>query len=104
MGHQIIKQPDGRFVIFSSITDTIIVYDAFAAEIVEYFAEKAAEDARRQVRRILDAVSEDRPREAYYQFTLTWAEALEMDERHGGEAWQLFAARSSDGSEPLRPE
>lgn len=28
MGNQIIKQPNGLFAIFSSITDTIIVWDA----------------------------------------------------------------------------
>lgn len=92
MGHQIIKQPDGKFAIFSSNSDTIIVWDATEEEVVEYFADQAAADARRTVNRLLDHVKADKPREAYYQFALTWSEALEMDRDHEGEAWREFRA------------
>lgn len=90
MGQQIIKQPDGRYAVFSSITDTITVWDATADEIVEMYAERAAEDARRHVRRQLEHVAADRPREAYHQFAMTWHEALEMDRENEGEAWQQW--------------
>lgn len=93
MGKQIIKQPDGRFAIFSSGTDTIHMYDATAEEIVEYFVERAAVDTRREVLRIMEHVEGDEPRRAYFQFTKTWDEALAYDQEHGGEAWQAFAER-----------
>lgn len=88
MGNQIIKQPNGRFAIFSTITDTIIVWDAAKTEIVEWFAESAAESARRDVRRLIGHVAAGNPRKAYYQFAMTWEEALEEDRKHGGEVWK----------------
>jgi ERCC4-related helicase len=89
MGYQVIKQPTGQlFAIFSTFTDTIIVYDASAAEVVDWFAERASRDARTAVARLVQLVDADKAREAYYQFTMTWDEALREDEQHGGEAWQ----------------
>jgi hypothetical protein len=90
MGSQIIKQPDGRFAVFSTFTDTIIIWDATVSDIVEYFERQAAEDARRAVTRRTDLVEAGKAREAYYQFTMTWPEALRKDEQHGGGAWHQF--------------
>ena len=95
MGYQIIHQPGSfdpqLFAVFSSYTDTIVLYDATVDEVEEFFVELAVRDARRDVRRVLDAVAGGRPREAYYQFTRTWEEALADDREHGGEAWEYFA-------------
>lgn len=90
MGNQIIKQPDGRFAIFNSGTDTIIIYDASYDEIVEYFARRAALDAERSVRVILGYVQDGEPRRAYAQFTLSWEQALRTDQERGGDAWRQF--------------
>jgi hypothetical protein len=84
MGRQVIKQPDGLYAIFSSITDTWIVYDATRQEIVDYYVEVAVKDAKRDALRVLDAVDEN-PRKAYYQFTMTFAEANATSKAHGGE-------------------
>jgi hypothetical protein len=84
MGHQIIKQPDGLYAIFSSVVDSWIVYDATRQDVIDYYAEKAAEDARRSAARTLDQVDEN-PRGAYYQFTMTFAEANATSKAHGGE-------------------
>lgn len=86
MSEQIVRQPDGRFAVFSTITDTIHIYDATAQEIVDHFAEKAAADARQKAQRLVDLVAADNARAAYFQFALTWQEALDMDREHGGEA------------------
>ena len=58
MGHQIIKQPDGKYLIWSTIVDDIIVYDADREEVIEYFIEKAAERARRETDQSLDLIDE----------------------------------------------
>jgi len=84
MGQQIIRQPDGLYAIFSSVVDSWIVYDATRQDVIDYFAEQAAEDARRSAARILDLVDED-PRKAYYQFTMTFEEANTKSVKHGGE-------------------
>ncbi|MCW2768174.1 MAG: hypothetical protein JWO11_4133 [Nocardioides sp.] len=87
MGNQIIKQPDGHFAIFSSETDTVIVWDATADEVVEWFAEWAAEMARQTAGRHIDNVAAGEPRKSYAQFAMSWREALVEDRKHGGEAW-----------------
>ena len=84
MGQQIIRQPNGLFAIFSSNTDTINVWDAADEEVLQHFVEQAIADTRRQVSVLLEHVKAGNPREAYYQFALTWEEALRMDREHGG--------------------
>ena len=85
MGQQIIKQPDGLFAVFSSITDTFTFVDGTAEEVVEFFAEQAARDARRKVGHLVRLVAADQAREAYFQFAMTWDAALRLDREHGGE-------------------
>jgi hypothetical protein len=92
MGNQIIKQPDGLFAVFSTSTETITVYDATEDELVEMVAEEAAERARRSVRDTIAKVNSGDPRAAYFQFTMTWEEALKDDREHGGDAWKDFDA------------
>ncbi|UUV32147.1 hypothetical protein NQK81_01480 [Amycolatopsis roodepoortensis] len=93
MGQQIIRQPDGKFAIFSSTSDVgcIIVYDADADEIVEWFAEQAAKSARVQATRALEHVAAGEPDKTYHQFALTWEEVLKLDREHDGTAWKSFS-------------
>jgi hypothetical protein len=88
MGHQIIRQPDGLLAVFSSFSDTWIIEDASPEEILDYYAERAAEDARRSTQRTLDAVLAGGPREAYYQFAMTFGEANDASAGHGGDVWE----------------
>ncbi len=82
MARQIIKQPGGKYAIFSTVTDTLIVLDATAAELEEYFGEEAREAAVRGVRDIMTELEAGgRP---YRQFTMTWEKAAEKSRRHGG--------------------
>lgn len=82
MGHQIIKQPDGLFCVWSTVVDAIVVTDASARELEDMYAAEAAHRAAEQTRKIIDSLeSGERP---YYQFTMTYEEALEQHtERHG---------------------
>lgn len=84
MGHQIIKQPDGRLCVFSTFTDNIILADATADELADYYAEDAAEKARKETKRLTDMVlnGEKRP---YFQRTMTYDEAVELHRKHNGE-------------------
>jgi predicted GIY-YIG superfamily endonuclease len=85
MGQQIIKQPDGRLAVFSSVVDAFVVVDATPEEILDWRAEQAAEDARRATQRELDAVLADDPRRVYFQFARSWEEASEMDRQNAPE-------------------
>ena len=82
MGHQIVKQPDGKLAIFSDSVNDWIVWDATAEEVVEYYAERAAESARESARRTVGHVMADEPRKSYYQFTQTFA-VLNAVSKHG---------------------
>lgn len=84
MGQQVIKCPDGTLAIFSSVVDAWTVYNATPDEIVEHFAEQAAADARRDARRIVDAVMAGQPCKVYYQFTKTFEEADALSVEHDG--------------------
>ena len=46
MGHQIIKQGDGKYGIFSTYSDRVIMAGMTSGEVVEHFAERAAASAR----------------------------------------------------------
>ncbi|MDX5569533.1 hypothetical protein PYK79_48440 [Streptomyces sp. ID05-04B] len=79
MGQQIIKQPDGRLAVFSSVVDAFVVVDATPEEILDWRAEEAAAKARESTQRELDAVLAGDPRRVYFQFARSWEEAAAMD-------------------------
>ncbi|MEV6684403.1 hypothetical protein AB0N28_03505 [Streptomyces sp. NPDC051130] len=82
MGQQIIKQPDGKFAVFESVTDTFILADATPEEIVTWRAEEAAQAARERTIAELEHVTAGNPRKVYRQHALTWREALKLHEGH----------------------
>jgi hypothetical protein len=82
MGHQIIKQPDGLLAVFSSVTDSWILYDATPEELGDYYAERAAQRAREDLARTLEHVLADEPRRAYHQFAMTFEEADALSDEH----------------------
>ncbi|MFG2001657.1 hypothetical protein ACGFNU_21145 [Spirillospora sp. NPDC048911] len=92
MGSQILRQPDEQYAVFSTETETIIVWDATENELVEWFAKRAAERARQSAREKIALVAAGQTRRAYAQFAKTWDEALAMDREHGGDAWKDFEA------------
>ena len=83
MGYQVIKQPDGRYAIFSSYTDTWCESNADRDEVFDWFAERAKEESDRQMMRVMEAVDTD-PRQAYYQFAMSFEEANAKSIAHGG--------------------
>lgn len=98
---QIIKQPDGKFAIFSH--DVIAAWDATGDEVVGWFVEQARLDAQRAIesaerisRKKLNDVAAGRTRQAYGQFAVSWEEALRSDRRHDGEAHKEFPALPPD--------
>ncbi len=93
MGNQIIQQPDGKFAVFNTNTDTIVLWEATRDEVVGWFVERELADLERRKQHIADLVDQvgaGNARRAYAQFAMTWDEALKRDREHGGEAWQEF--------------
>ncbi|QLJ06752.1 hypothetical protein HZZ00_37615 (plasmid) [Streptomyces sp. NEAU-sy36] len=85
MGHQIIKQPDGRLAVFSSVVDAFVIVDATPDELVEWYAEEAAQDARDRTQRLLDKLHSGGAELVYGRRALTWEEASQMNEEHGSD-------------------
>jgi hypothetical protein len=88
MGHRIIRQPDGLLCVFSTGTDTIIVRDATADELADWYAERAAKSARESALDTCEQVLAGRARDIYCQFVMTYEEAVRMtageDDAAGG--------------------
>ena len=72
MGQQIIKQPNGKYSVYSSVTESVVLYDFTSDQLIEYFQGRAAAEAKAEIKRKLkDIESNNRP---YHQFTKTWDE------------------------------
>jgi hypothetical protein len=75
MSHQVIRQPDGRLAVWSTVVDDFVIKDASPGELLDHYAEEAAERARGSAERVVDRVLAGRAQEVYGQFTMTYAEA-----------------------------
>lgn len=72
MGQQIVKQPNGKYSIYSSITGSVIGYDCTRKDLVDHYASEAADHAKQSTNKIIDKIeSGGKP---YYQFTVSWDE------------------------------
>lgn len=104
MGHQIIKQPDDRYAVFSNNVDTWVVLDATADELVEMYAEDAAKRAREDTQRIVRALQEGRAGSIYRQFAMGFEEADEASFDHTGKkADDLRKEWDEDEDLPISP-
>lgn len=93
MSNQIIKQPDGRFAVWSTITDGFILIDATPAEIVEEWLSDERARLTERVEVITDAL--DAGERPYHQFTESWEEALETYRQVHGVPFDLEAERAA---------
>jgi len=75
VGHQIVKQPNGKLAIFSDGVDggCWLRWDMTVEEVGEYYAQRAADSTRESALRTAGLVVSDQARKAYYQFTESFA-------------------------------
>lgn len=76
MSHQIIKQPDGRYAIWSTIVDNFIVTNADRKQVIDYFVNREKEDLINRLNKDLNLIDANKSEKVYYQFALTYEEAL----------------------------
>ena len=73
MGLQIIKQPDGRYAIWSTVVDDFLQMDLRESEVHEFFGCRAYDEAAESAQCVMEQLEcGERP---YFQFTLTWKQA-----------------------------
>lgn len=82
MGRQIIKQPNGKYCIFSSIVDSITHYHMEEQDIINEWVEESKKEIEKKVKGIISELNEGK--KPYYQFTKTYEEMLQtIKEIHG---------------------
>lgn len=74
MGHKIIKQGDGKYGLFSTISDRIWALDCNEAEMIRIWRRRAAERAEKEMKEWLAEIKGDGPRPS--QGTITLKQAL----------------------------
>ena len=87
MGRQIVKQPDGKYAVWSSVVDDFILVNVEVCEIIEEFAEWERQKLIERINSIVDALERgDKP----YQFTQSYDECVALiREHHGDDAESL---------------
>lgn len=91
MGHQIVKQPNGKFAVWSSVVDSFILIDATPDEIVEDYVEKEADRIRDRIETVISQLNSGQ--KPYHQLTHTFDDCVAIiRELHGDndEALQLL--------------
>lgn len=98
MGQQIIKQPNGKYAVFSSVVDAFVLLDAEQPEVFEHFIDAARRQAERDVARVFEKL--DKGQKPYYQFTMTFDEAAQSHiERFPDDVSAKWVAAISAGVE-----
>ena len=82
MGQQIIKQPDGKYAVWSTGADSFVLIDATPEVIIESWVEEFRQNATRTVNETVRKL--EAGEKPYAQFTLSWGDTLAMiKEVHG---------------------
>lgn len=99
MSNQIIKQPNGKYALWSSVVDDFVLVDGTREEIIQEFVDRAMRDIERlkaDVAETIDKIDAGDP--AYMQFTLTF-EAVDFIRQTKGEAESLRMLGLTKGDE-----
>lgn len=82
MSRQIIKQPNGKYCIFSSIVDNVISYDMTAEDIINEWVDEEREKIQLKVNDVISKLeNHEKP---YHQFTKNYDEMLECIKENYG--------------------
>jgi hypothetical protein len=82
MARQIIKQPNGKFCIFSSVVDNIIYYHMEEKDIINFLVEESKKDIEEHVKKIVSDLNEGK--KPYHQHTMSYEEMVQtIKEIHG---------------------
>lgn len=82
MGRQIIKQPNGKYCIFSSIVDSITHYHMEEQDIINEWVEESKKEIEKEVKEIISDLNEGK--KPYYQFTKSYEEMLQTIKKNHG--------------------
>ena len=88
MGTQIVKQPNGKYALWSSIVDDFTLLDADANDIIESFVDDFRRRCTADVNRVIAEL--ERGGSPYHQFTKSFDDCLAIiKEVHGNDCESL---------------
>ena len=101
MGHQIIKQPNGLFAVWSTIVDDFVMVDATPEEIIEEEIKARSDNVEKEIRKIVKSWNEN----GCYQHFMDWEEANEWRKTvHGKDVVVIELLRIDTTREELQDE
>ena len=71
MGHEIVKQPNGLFAVWSTIVDDFVILDATLQELIDDEVNDAKERITKELTEITDALNNGKP----YMHFRSWNQA-----------------------------
>ena len=80
MTQQIIKQPNGLYALFCTMSETFVMQDATPQQIIDYKCKSYREEVTYEVDRIINKI--EKGNKPYCQFTLTWKKAYALHKKH----------------------
>ena len=83
MGKKIIKQPNGKYCLFSSVVDNVTHYDCTPEEIVEALVESYRGSVEIQVSNTIKKL--ETGEKPYHQFTMSYDEMIQKIKMQHGE-------------------
>lgn len=94
MGHRIVQMPSGKFAIFSTIVDDIIVCDATPEQLINYYVEKEREKITEEVTAITTALANGENPWPHQRGRESWAETIrEIEAVHGESRWCVVCGK-----------
>lgn len=82
MGRQIIKQPNGKYCVFSTVVDSVVYYNMTQEELVKEFANDYGSYVQEKIIEIIEKLEVGG--KPYYQFTMDYEEMMEtIKDIHG---------------------
>ena len=98
MANRIIKQPNGKYAIYSTIVDDFTLLDASPEDIINEWVERERTLITNKVKEIVRKLEEDK--KPYFQFTKSFDETVEdIKEMHGEDTESLRMLRDILGKD-----
>lgn len=82
MSWQIIKQPNKKYCVYSTVVDHFVVVDATEEELKDFYKEERGRQCIHAVEEVLKKIDDDIL--SYFQFTMSFEEAIQnIKDQHG---------------------
>lgn len=82
MSRMIIKQPNGKYCVFSSVVDNVIYHNVSADDIIEIYTNEYKEEIKEKISETIKQLEDDK--NPYHQFTKSYTEMIKtIQDTHG---------------------